>query len=333
MSRGPLLIDLDDPLPPGPEQAPAVPDVVPAGAAMGRALALAAPGRGPGLGTIALAALGSFAAFVAGLVLWDWGVGLIARSPLLGGIAAALALAATLALVALALRELAGLARIGRLDRLQRAAAAALLAGDRRQATRIAGQVMDLSRDRPELAPARDRLTARLPEAPDAEAVLALIETDLLPAMDRAAEDEVARAARQVAAVTALVPLAFADVLGAQVANLRMIRRIAAIYGGRAGGLAGWRLARAVIGHVVATGAVAIGDDLIGGTLGGSVLSRLSRRFGEGVVNGALTVRVGLAAIDLCRPLPYRAVPRPRATALLGRALRGLFAEDQGAGG
>jgi uncharacterized protein (DUF697 family) len=57
--------------------------------------------------------------------------------------------------------------------------------------------------------------------------------------------------------VTALVPLALADVFAALTANLRMIRRVAEIYGGRSGLLGSWRLTRAVFAHLVATGAVA----------------------------------------------------------------------------
>ena len=43
---------------------------------------------------------------------------------------------------------------------------------------------------------------------------------------------------------------------------------------------------------------VAVGVALLIGTLaGGGALAQLSRRFGEGLVNGALTARVGVAAI------------------------------------
>ncbi len=78
-----------------------------------------------------------------------------------------------------------------------------------------------------------------------------------------------------VATVTALVPLALADVVGALVANLRMIRRVAEIYGGRAGVLGSWRLARAVMSHLVATGAVAVGDDMLCSFAGGGVLDKV----------------------------------------------------------
>ena len=94
--------------------------------------------------------------------------------------------------------------------------------------------------------------------------------------------------------------------------NVRMVRRIAEAYGAHAGFFGSWRLLRSVAAHLLATGAVAVGDDMIGSVAGGHVLARLSRRFGEGMINGALTARVGIAAMDVCRPLPFAALPRPR---------------------
>ena len=66
---------------------------------------------------------------------------------------------------------------------------------------------------------------------------------------------------------------------------------------------------------------------MLGSIAGGGVLSRLSRRFGEGVVNGALTARVGVAAMEVCRPLPFARVRRPSVTSLVRRALTGLFGQ------
>ncbi len=39
--------------------------------------------------------------------------------------------------------------------------------------------------------------------------------------------------------------------------------------------------------------------------------AKLSARLGEGVVNGLLTARLGLAAIEVTRPLPFAALPAP----------------------
>jgi putative membrane protein len=166
----------------------------------------------------------------------------------------------------------------------------------------------------------------------DASGLLGLAEAELLAPLDAAARSEIEAAARQVATVTAVVPIALADVVAALTANLRMIRRIAEIYGGRAGTLGSWRLTRAVLTHLVATGAVAIGDDMIGSLAGGGMLSKLSRRFGEGVVNGALTARVGLAAMEVCRPLPFIRLARPSVTGVVRNALTGLFAQAAQAG-
>ena len=171
----------------------------------------------------------------------------------------------------------------------------------------------------------RDRLAERKEDAFDADTLIRLTEDTLLIPLDAEARREVEAAARQVATVTALVPLALADVFAALTANVRMIRRVAEIYGGRSGTLGSWRLVRAVMTHLVATGAVAVGDDLISSVGGGHILSKLSRRFGEGLVNGALTARVGIAAMEVCRPLPFSEGRRPRVTGLVRRALTGLF--------
>ena len=178
---------------------------------------------------------------------------------------------------------------------------------------------------RAELAEARASLAQRMPEILDGDATLDAIEVNLLAPLDARARAEVEAAARQVATVTALVPLAMADVLTALVSSVRMIRRISEIYGGRSGILGSWRLMRAVMTHLAATGAVAMGDDLLESALGGSVLSKLSRRFGEGLVNGALTARVGVAAMEVCRPMPFSDQTRPATSKLIKRALTGLF--------
>lgn len=330
MSKGPVLIDLDESIPTeGPDTAPPVPDLEPpSGAAMQKAVALAARSGGSsgvarwfwGLGLTLLGAVVSVAA-------WDFATGLIMRVPVLGYAVTVLMGAFVLVLVIAAVRELAAFSRLSRLDRLHRAASEAKSEQSLEKAKSVTTRLLALYRGRPELDWARENFNARKGEQFDADALLDLAEAELLSPLDQAAMREVESAARQVATVTALVPLALADVFAALTSNLRMIRRVAEIYGGRAGTLGSWRLARAVMTHLVATGAVAVGDDLIGSLAGGGVVSKLSRRFGEGVVNGALTARVGVAAIEVCRPLPFSRGKRPSVTALVRRALTGVFGQ------
>lgn len=328
MNKGPVLIELDAQDMPGVSDAPAVPDdeaaARPEGQAMQHAARLASRRRSRLTGWFWSLA-GLILGMVISVALWDFVFGLIARSPLLGGVVSALIAALLLVALVMMLRELAGFARLRRVDGIRTLAGRALASGETQQARRVVDQLQRLYRARPDTSWGRERLAERQGELLDADALLAVAEREVLSPLDGAAMREIEAAARQVATVTALVPLALADVVVALAANMRMIRRIAEIYGGRAGVLGSWRLLRAVMTHLVATGAVAVGDDLIGTLAGGGALAKVSRRFGEGLVNGALTARVGVAAMDVCRPLPFVAMKRPAVSGLVKRALTGVF--------
>lgn len=329
MSKGPVLIDLDeDSQTAGPKvaEAPPVPDLTPAPEGQAMQLAARFAARRPsrlrrwfwGLAGAALGAVLSVAA-------WSFATDLIAHFPILGWAVTAILGAFLFVASLVALREIAAFARLGRIDTLRRAADSALADNDLAKARKLADDLVAFYAGREETRWGRERLAERAGEDFEAAGVLELAEAELLAPLDAAATREVEAAARQVAAVTALVPLALADVAAALTANLRMIRRIAEIYGGRSGTLGSWRLTRAVFAHLVATGAVAVGDDLIEPVLGGSLLTKLSRRFGEGLVNGALSARVGVAAMEVCRPLPFGPGRRPSVRGIVRRSLTGLF--------
>lgn len=331
MTQGPVLIDLEEQeAPVSVADAPPVPDVAePAGQAMQMAARVAAhrPSKLArwfwGLASAVIGAMVSVAA-------WGFATSLVARAPVLGWAVTGLIVAFFLVLVLIALRELAAISRLGRIDTLHRAADAALAEDDLGQARGVTDKLLNFYAGRDDTQWGRDRFRERAGDQFDAIALLELAEDDILAPLDVAASREVEAAARQVATVTALVPLALADVAAALTANLRMIRRVAEIYGGRSGVIGSWRLTRAVFAHLVATGAVAVGDDLLEPVLGGSLLSKLSRRFGEGLVNGALSARVGVAAMEVCRPLPFTRDRRPSVRGIVKRALTGLFAGKPG---
>ncbi len=329
-SKGPVLIELDDDTPVNPAEAPPVPEVgpVPTGQAMTTAASFAA--RGPSRlarwfwGSL-LALLGALASIAA----WNFVMGLIAQVPLLGyGVAALIGLFVLIALI-IVFRELAVFSRLSRIDALHRQASEALADDDLGAARKTVDGLTRLYRGRDDTRWGRQRLAELGADQFDAAGLLGVAETEVLAPLDAAAQQEVEAAARQVATVTALVPIALADVVAALTANIRMIRRIAEIYGGRSGTLGSWRLTRAVMAHLVATGAVAIGDDMLEPILGGGLLGKLSRRFGEGLVNGALTARVGVAAMEVCRPLPFNRTPRPSVRGIIKSALGGLFTGEK----
>jgi putative membrane protein len=256
---------------------------------------------------------------------WDFTTDLLSRNVWLGRAALALGGMLVLALIVLALREIAGFARLSKIDDLRRTASALRDTPDEEATKALAQKFSRLYAGREEMSWALSDMKKHQNDVIDPADRLDMMERTLMSPLDTAARKEIEKSARQVAAVTAIVPLALADVVAAFAANTRMIRRIAEIYGGRAGTLGSWRLFRAVATHLIATGAVGVADDLIGSVAGGGAVAKLSRRFGEGIINGALTARVGLAAMDICRPMPFFAERRPRVTSIVKSALTGVF--------
>lgn len=326
--RGPVVLDRDGEAP-DPSAAPPVDG--PETPQPGRALRMTAR-LGAARSSAAARLLWSSVAGLVGLALavaaYRFVAGLFQQSPLLGTVAVALLCVAGVTLLVLMLREAVALTRLRRLDAIRRMAVGARDAHDLPDARRATERLSRLYRGRVTLRWGVARFEERAHEAADVEALLSLAEAELVAPLDAEARREVEAAARQVAGITALVPLALADVAAALFVNLRMIRRVAEIYGGHSGLIGGWRLARAVLTHLVATGAMDMSEDLIGSVAGGGLLSKVSRRAGEGIVNGALTARVGVAAIDVCRPLPYCEARAPRASQIVRSALSGLFDRD-----
>src|SRR5205085_9310372 len=134
----------------------------------------------------------------------------------------------------------------------------------------------------------------------------------LMAALDQEASRLVARTATRVSIVTAVSPRAAVDLAFVLFAALGMIRRLAALYGGRPGMLGTIRLIRHIVAHLTVTGSLAAGDSMMQQMLGHGLAAKLSARLGAGALNGLLPARLGLAAIEVARPLPFAALPKPK---------------------
>jgi putative membrane protein len=253
-----------------------------------------------------------------GLVTLGLGLGvtrliedLFARSESLGYLGLAFAIAAALALVIVVAREALGLARLASIEKLHLRASAVLASDDRAESRAIVQHLLGLAHQNPHLARARAALQGHADDIIDGADMIRLAERELMTPLDHEARRLVSQAAQRVSVVTAVSPRALIDVLFVFVAALRLIRQLARLYGARPGALGMIRLLRHVIAHLAITGGMAAGDSLIQQVLGHGIAAKLSQRLGEGVLNGLLTARLGLAAIDVTRPLPFTALPRP----------------------
>lgn len=274
--------------------------------------------RGIRWGRLALSTGGALVALALGVALDALVRDLFARAGWLGWVGIVLIGLFALALLAMVGREVAGLFRLKRLARLRLQCDEAAARNDRDAAVAALRALLGLYADRPDTAKARRLVGAHLDEIVDGRDLLIIAERDLVAPLDARARALASAAARRVSVVTAVSPRAFFDVAFVLFESVRLIRRIAAIYGGRPGTLGLFRLLKAVVSHLAVTGSIAVGDTLIQQIVGHGIAARLSAKLGEGVVNGLMTARIGLSAMDVCRPLPFLAAERPRLKDLTG---------------
>ena len=272
---------------------------------------------------------------VGGLVLLGAGLGvtqlvedLFARSTGLGVLGSALTFIATLSFLVVAAREAAGLMRLATIEDLHRRAAAVIASDDAKESRAVLRDLLKIAHQNPHLARARARLSNHAGDIIDGADMIKLAERELMSPLDQEARLLISAAAQRVSLVTAISPRALFDVAFVLAASLRLIRQLARLYGGRPGALGMIKLMRHVLAHLAITGGMAASDSVIQQILGHGLTAKLSQRLGEGFLNGLLTARLGLAAIDLTRPLPFTALPRPALTDLAKDLLRKR--EDEG---
>jgi putative membrane protein len=275
-----------------------------------------------GWGTLFWSALGGLTALGLGLSVTRLVEDLFDRNEALGWLGATLAAVAGVAFVAIVLREAWGLWRLGSIEKLRQRGSEVLASDDRTAGRAVVRDALALARPMPRLARARARLEGHLEDIIDGADLVRLAERELMEPLDLDARRIVSDAAKRVSLVTAVSPRAAVDMLFVLVTALTVVRRLAYLYGGRPGTLGVIRLMREVIAHLALTGGMAAGDGVIQQVLGHGIAAKVSVRLGEGVLNGLLTARVGLAAIEVTRPLPFAALPPPTLSDVAGHLLR-----------
>ena len=263
------------------------------------------------LGRIAIGALGLLVSLAIGLWVDALIRDLFSRNDWLGYLAIAAAAIAVLALLGVVLRELVGLRRLAAVQDLKRDVADAALSAKPSVGRAIVARLVHLLSARPQTARGRARLAETEGEIIDAAHLIELAERELMAPLDREARALILGSAKRVSIVTAVSPRALVDLGYVIYESSRLVRAMAELYGGRPGKIGMLRLMRDVIAHLAVTGSIAMGDSLVQQVLGHGLASKLSARLGEGVINGLMTARIGIAAMDLCRPMPFRALKRP----------------------
>ena len=279
--------------------------------------------RGMGwLGRLAWASFGLFVSLAFGLLADRIVSDLFARYAWLGWAGVALLAAFVVAVIAIVIREFWAVRRLRALDHLRREAAAVLLSNRREDGRHVEGELVRLYASRADLARARSNLAEHVEDIFDGSEIVRYAERTLMAPLDARARALTAASSRRVALVTAVSPRALVDVGFVIFESVRLAGAIAALYGARPGFLGFWRLTGAVLSHLAVTGGLVLTDGIVEQLVGQGVAARLSQRLGEGVVNGLMTVRVGIAAMRVVRPLPFDTEKAPQVRDFLPELLK-----------
>lgn len=253
-----------------------------------------------------------FALITLGLGLWFTELieRLFARHEWLGWGASGLLAIALLCLMIIVFREIFALWRLRKLGRIREDVMRAA-EDDSVSSMGVIRQIVGLYENRNEMQWHLSRLVSHKDDVMDDRDRLILTERYLMKPLDDEAKQIIASAAKRISVVTAVNPAPSLDVVFTGYQILRMLRQLTALYGNRPGSIGTLRLAGMVGSHLAVTGGLALSDTFIQQFLGKGLAGRLSAKLGEGTVNGIMTARIGIAALDLCRPMPFSDLERP----------------------
>ncbi|MGB1262730.1 MAG: YcjF family protein [Cognaticolwellia sp.] len=135
--------------------------------------------------------------------------------------------------------------------------------------------------------------------------IMQLYSRHVLSVVDQKALKEIAKFSSESVVLVALSPIAIIDMLLMLWRNLRLVNKIASLYGLKLSYWSRVKLIKQVIINMAYAGASELVADLGADLLGAELLGKLSARMAQGLGAGMLTARLGLKAMHLCRPMPF----------------------------
>ncbi|MCM2130867.1 YcjF family protein [Larsenimonas rhizosphaerae] len=139
-----------------------------------------------------------------------------------------------------------------------------------------------------------------------------LFEHHVLAPRDREARRLITRMSTETAALVAISPMTLLDMGLMAWRNVRMIDRLARLYGLELGYASRLTLCRHVLSNMAFAGASEIAVDMGAELVTMNLAEKLSSRAAQGLGSGLLSARLGLRTQRMLRPLPFREEERPR---------------------
>lgn len=275
---------------------------------------------------LGLAAIGVF--LIGGLALGavDWVTAMFERGAALGTLAAALLASGVAGAAAIAWHELSSLVTLQSVEAIQRRLAGTAAPRDAQGAIDELIAVLARRRDNASGLAAFQR-QVQLHHAP-AEQVEILAQAVIRP-LDRRAEAAIRKAAVRAFGITALSPTSLTDALFFVAVSLRMMREIAEVYGLRPTAATTTHLLRRLLREAGTLGAIDLAAASLMQHLGGGAAERLSSAAAELLYAAQRMARLGIAIMQLTRPVPFAPEELPTLSSLVGGLFRGRAATER----
>lgn len=155
--------------------------------------------------------------------------------------------------------------------------------------------------------------------------VLRLFSQFVLRPLDAKALQLVLKSSGQTALLVAASPLALADMLVVLWRNLKMLRDIAQIYQLPMGYWGQIRLMRQIAKNMVFVGATELVTELGSDWFSAELTAKLSAKLAQGLGAGVLSARLGVNAIQTCRPLLLLVDEKPKLSTIRTTLLKQLM--------
>ncbi len=180
----------------------------------------------------------------------------------------------------------------------------------------------------PDIKTRLDRFYITLSDTHHDREMCVLFSSEVMQNIDQQAYKIVTKHSQETALMVMISQIALLDAVLTLWRNISMIRTVATLYGGKPGFFGTMSLIGGVLQNLIYAGATEAVADSVTEIMGGSLLSMMSAQVAQGLGSGVLTARIGLYAMQSCRPLPFLAEEKPRLKEIrkeIVKSMKGVF--------
>ncbi|WOG26513.1 TIGR01620 family protein [Endozoicomonas sp. 8E] len=196
------------------------------------------------------------------------------------------------------------------IDQLQSDAESILKARSCGHARTWLAKLTALYRNKPH-QPLLEKALSTLPDYADDAETLQHLDQQLFRNLDKQAISRISRHSQQTAILVAISPLALLDILLSGWRCLKMLDEICQIYGLRPSLSARVRLLKMTLTQMALAGSTELITDQLADLASSKLISTISSQAATGAGIGFYTARIGILAMELCRPMPFTEGQRP----------------------